>query len=209
MGYKFRRKQLLDEALTHSSAGSRCSNERLEFLGDSVLGMLVTTKLFDTFPMEREGALSRRRSTLVSNDVLAQAARKLGLPHLLRAQQIYDSKPRVLAATFEAIVGAVYLDSDLSVTRTGDFVERYVLVSSSEPLTNPKSLVVEWSHRTGVHATYSDTDRGATCEAEAHTELRVGTTEQRTVGHGATKRAAQQDAAAQFMLGLGLQSQDT
>jgi len=127
LGYVFRTEALLLEALTHPSrlpdhpeAGPH--NQRLEFLGDSVLQFILTEALFREFPAEREGPLSRRRATLSKGGFLTAMSRELGLDAALRLGKSEEetggrTRASILEDAFEALVGAVYLDSDLAVTR--------------------------------------------------------------------------------------------
>jgi len=121
--YQFRDPTLLERALTHPSARSECgeSNQRLEFLGDAVIGLVVAQFLFTSYPDCDEGALTRLRSRVVSTTALAAWGRRLGLQGYvtLGRGMDRDSLPiSVLADAVEAVVGAAYLDSDLeAITR--------------------------------------------------------------------------------------------
>ena len=121
LGYGFKAKSLLTSALTHSSAGEN-NNERLEFLGDAVLDLVVAEALFERFPYAQEGELSRVRSTLVNRETLAMVARDLDLAaHLTLGQGEKKSggmqRESILANALEAIIGAIYLDGGLAVCR--------------------------------------------------------------------------------------------
>ncbi len=127
LGYHFRNPALLRCAVTHTSylqdhpeAGP--GNQRLEFLGDSVLQLMLSEALFTLFPDEREGALSKRRSALTQGRLLTRLARELGLDGVLLLGQSEEQtggrqRPSILEDAFEALVGAVYLDSDFLATR--------------------------------------------------------------------------------------------
>ncbi|MCA8940808.1 MAG: ribonuclease III [Planctomycetes bacterium] len=116
MGYQFKEKRLIDHALTHSSAKTNTypSNERLEFFGDAVLGMVITEMIFHRFPEFPEGELTRLKSSLVSREMLAQKAEELLLERyalLGKGVGKRDDLPKsILANLFEAVVCAVYLD---------------------------------------------------------------------------------------------------
>src|SRR5207249_5483337 len=122
---------LLREALTHASvAPSRqVSNERLEFLGDAVLGMIVCHYLFKTYPDYLEGELTKVKSSVVSRRTCAEIAKALGLPDLLLLGKGMGSRihlpSSVAAAVFEALIGALYLDAGLEKTQA--FVLKYTL----------------------------------------------------------------------------------
>src|SRR5690349_7080538 len=123
IGHTFRDRTLLERAATHLSylpehpeAGE--SNQRLEFLGDAVLQILIAEELYNLFPTEREGSLSRRRSLLVNGAFLTELAREIELPACLRLGTSEEStggrdRMSALGDAFEALIGAVYLDSDL------------------------------------------------------------------------------------------------
>lgn len=157
LGYRFRERELLRQALTHRShvhvTGMERieSNERLEFLGDSVLGMLVNEHLFDRFPAKEEGDLTKIKSLLVCGATLAKIGTQLGLgDHLLLSRSEAGTGGRgrdsILADTTEAIIGAIYLDGGLEASRT--FIRRYVLINVNDTIQeqthrNYKSLLQE------------------------------------------------------------------
>jgi len=156
LGYAFRNADLLKEALTHPSylqdhpqAGPH--NQRLEFLGDSVLHLVLSEALFNAFPGEREGVLSRRRAGLTKGAFLSRLAHDLGLDAgLLLGQSEEDSGGRnrasILEDAMEAVVGAIYLDSDFDTARRvvlawyGSLTDR---LANSEHRENPKGQLQE------------------------------------------------------------------
>ena len=156
IGYPFRQPALLVEALTHGSylqddPAAAPHNQRLEFLGDSVLQFIVTAALYRDYPTEREGVLSRRRAVLSKGEFLTQMARDLGLDASLRLSKSEDAaggrnRASILEDAFEALIGAIYLDSDLATTQTlvlgwyGPLSERLAL---SEDAENPKGRLQE------------------------------------------------------------------
>ncbi len=156
LGYHFLRRELLECALTHSSlrpeldAGgasheeaekARQDNEKLEFLGDAILGALVSEYLVTSFPEWNEGQLSKRRANLVRAASLHAAARRLDLGHYLRLGRGEEKtggrdKPAVLADAYEAIVAAIYLDAGLDAARR--FVHRTLLADAGELAGKPE-----------------------------------------------------------------------
>lgn len=156
IGYTFRRPELLAEALTHGSylqdhptAGAH--NQRLEFLGDAVLHFILTGALYQAFPAEREGALSRRRAALTKGGFLSQLARDLGIDHCLLLGRSEDEaggrhRASILEDALEALAGAIYLDSDLETARQviltwyGPLSARLALLEDAE---NPKGRLQE------------------------------------------------------------------
>ena len=121
LGYQFSQQRLLIQALTHRSAKGE-HNERLEFLGDSLLGCIIAERLFQQFPKQSEGDLTRMRSSLVKGVTLAEIARdfKLG-EHLILGPGEKKSgghrRDSILEDAVEAIIGAVYLDSDMKTCK--------------------------------------------------------------------------------------------
>lgn len=116
-GYKFKDEKILTLALTHRSIGSN-NNERLEFLGDSILGMVISNELYHRFPNEKEGVLTRLRSSLVKGDTLSEIATELNLGEYIKlgSGELKSGGYRrasTLADVVEAIIGAIYLDSKL------------------------------------------------------------------------------------------------
>ena len=137
IGHRFRQPELLERALTHRSAAPdgtvteiRADNEQLEYLGDAVLGMLVSEYLVGAFPHWSEGQLSKSRARLVNAASLHTAARRLNLGEHLRLGKGEEKtggreKPALLADALEAVVAAVYLDAGLPASR--EFVKRALL----------------------------------------------------------------------------------
>jgi ribonuclease III len=154
--YQFRNVQLLERAVTHASllqdrpeVGE--SNQRLEFLGDAVLQLVLTESLFNLFPTDREGVLSRYRAALANGVFLTQVARDIGLDTCLRLAASEEStggrnRPSALEDAFEALVGAIYLDSDLPTTRRivlALFGELPGRLATLEQADNPKGRLQE------------------------------------------------------------------
>ena len=156
IGHAFRDRSLLERAITHQSyladnPETPESNQRLEFLGDAVLQLLIAEELFHLFPADREGLLSKRRSLLVNGPFLSQLSRELGLDQLLRlsaSEENNGGRARLsaLGDVFEAVVGAIYLDAGLDATRAivrtiyGDLGTR---LSGIEEMDNPKGQLQE------------------------------------------------------------------
>ena len=147
IGYRFRNVQLLQNALTHSSYAnerwhnSLLSNERLEFLGDSVLGMLVAEYLYKTFPDRPEGELTRMRADMVCEHTLATVANRIGLGnHLLlgHGEERLGGRSResILADATESVIAACFLDGGLAAAE--QFVKQYILVEV--PVSRPNNM---------------------------------------------------------------------
>ncbi len=156
VGHVFRDRTLLERALTHPSLlpvlrGAE-SNQRLEFLGDAVLQLLLSEALYAEFPGEREGVLSRRRATLANGTTLALLARELGLDQALRlgsSEEASGGRQRTsaLGDAFEALLGAVYLDAGIEAARSvaraayGPLPARLAALGDDK---TPKSRLQEW-----------------------------------------------------------------
>lgn len=153
---EFKNKKLLEQATTHRSFLNESkekvgSNERLEFLGDSVLSLIVSTHLFENYPQFDEGKLTNLRSLLVNTKMLADLARELDLGAKLRLSKGEEesggrSNQSILADTFEAILGAIYLDR--GILEVEKFISATVLPRADEfieknMLKDPKSLLQE------------------------------------------------------------------
>jgi ribonuclease III len=208
LGYRFANLGLLDRALTHASLANetaalhRADNEALEFLGDAVLGLVVTDLLHRRDPDGAEGGKSRRRAQLVSAPSLARRAADLGLPDLLllgRGEEKTGGrgKAALWANAYEAVVAALYLDGGLEVAHRfvrADFA-REVEASAGE-LEDPKSRLQELLQGRGRPVPrYGVVDEeGPSHRRRFRVECRLddGTA---TVGEGYSKKAAQQDAA--------------
>ena len=129
LGHPFKNRNLLEQALTHrSKCGSfMVNNERLEFLGDRVLDLVVSDILYNKFPEMSEGVLSKFRSTIVNNDTLAKVGDSIDLADylILGEGQIHEIPPKLVANTLEAIIGSIYLDSAFPLLSCRDLVEKH------------------------------------------------------------------------------------
>ncbi len=145
LGYTFQDPALLENALTHSSRanesrGKLASNERLEFLGDSILGMAVADHLYRNHPDLPEGELTRTRAALVCEESLVEVAQELGLGGYLRLGKGESSgggreRPSIQADAVEAVLAAIYLDGGIGSARR--FVQRFILSREVASLTKP------------------------------------------------------------------------
>jgi ribonuclease-3 len=164
LGHRFARPGLLREALTHRSAAnsrtrarpsSGASNERLEFIGDRVLGLLMAEWLIERFPGEQEGGLGRRLGHLVSQPVLALVAEQIGLGQALdvapsEARAGVKTSSAVLADALEAALGAMFVDAGLEPARA--FVRRAfeaAMLTQADPPKDPKTALQEWAQQRG------------------------------------------------------------
>jgi ribonuclease-3 len=157
LGHQFHHEALLQQALTHPSRGYELrhgpglDNQRLEFLGDAVLQLIVTEHLYQQFPLAPEGDLTARRARLVNRSQMHALALRLGLPDLLvlgRGEETNGgrTRPSNLADAMEALIGAVYLDAGYASTR--EVITRHLLLTLDEPpdaeqISNPKGALQE------------------------------------------------------------------
>lgn len=156
IAYSFLDKILLQRALTHSSSGSAENYERLEFLGDRVLGLVIAALLYEKFPEEKEGDLAKRLASLVQGQTLAKLAIKISLGDYIQLsaseREAGGAKnEHILADVFEALIGAMYLDggfepcSALIKTQWAD-----VLYTMKKPPQHPKTALQEWLQGKGL-----------------------------------------------------------
>ncbi|MEE4217935.1 MAG: ribonuclease III [Xanthomonadales bacterium] len=149
--YRFEDPRLLEEALTHRSIGSG-NNERLEFLGDSVLGMVISSRLFELHPRASEGDLTKMRARLVRGTTLAKIAREMDLgrqimmePGVMKSGGFRNTS--ILADSFEALLGAIYLDGGFEACRQvihERFARLIEELPSVDQLKDPKTRLQEW-----------------------------------------------------------------
>lgn len=210
IGLRFRSPLLLRQALTHRSfvydnnGDASQSNERMEFLGDSVLGLVVNEHLYKLFPDNREGSLTQMKSLLVSEAVLSKMARSMRLGRYIllsdaEAESGGRERPSILADAFEAVIGAIYLDSGIEAARR--FTESRLLreagaIVRDESNINHKSLLQEYAQsQFKTHPRYRVTrEEGPDHEKVFSVEVFVG---DRLLGRGSgkNKKDAEQDAA--------------
>ena len=208
LGHRFSDENLLLQALTHRSAGSR-HYERLEFLGDAALGLVVAEALFQRIPQAPEGHLSRLRASLVRRSTLAAMAREAGFPDRLRLgpgelKSGGFRRDSILADALEAVLGAVFLDGGLDALRSAAirlYGERLERLPSHETLKDPKTLLQERLQSKGLALPVY---RVESVEGEDHRQrftvsCAVDALDARSAGSGSSRRAAEQ-AAAESML---------
>jgi len=211
LGYRFARHGLLQQALTHRSF-SADHNERLEFLGDSVLNLAVAHMLYEALGSLPEGDLSRVRAQLVRQDSLHRLALGLGLPELVRLGEGElrsggQGRPSILADALEAVIGAVYLDggfgaADTLVRRLFDQVK--ISPAMSAAAKDAKTALQEWlqGHKMSLPQYEVVRVLGAAHRQTFEVACIVAEKQLREVGQGASRRAAEQAAAAAMLPAL-------
>jgi ribonuclease-3 len=206
LGHRFATPGLLEQALTHRSH-STPHNERLEFLGDSVLNFVVAAELFARFPALEEGRLTRMRASLVREESLHRVALAIGLgDHLRLGKGALKSgdfrRASVLADALEAVFGAVFLDAGFEVARETIVRLLAAALAGLDPRAvskDAKTRLQEWlqGHKYALPQYAVVATHGAGHNQLFEVECLIGELEIRTVGTGASRRAAEQDAARQ------------
>jgi ribonuclease-3 len=207
LGHRFKNQQLIEVALTHASMrggkGQKSDNERLEFIGDRVLGLVIAEALSESFPSASEGELARRYNRLVRGEACARVARTVGVGQYLilsdsEAGSGGRAKGTILADAMEAILGAIFLDSGFDAARS--VVRRLWGSNDDQHQTSAgpdaKSALQEWAQGKGLALPeYVEVSRKGPDHAPRFTsEVRIsGCAPAR--GEGASKRAAEQAAA--------------
>ena len=212
LGYKFKSPALLEQALTHSSVrgidAKRADNERLEFIGDRVLGLAIAESLHHAHASASEGDTARRYNVLVKGETCARMARKIELgQHLILSASETENggrdKDNILADAIEAILGAIFLDGGFLKAR--DVIMRVWGVSegpqpASVVAADPKSALQEWAQGRGLPLpSYVPLERtGPDHAPQFRTQVRVNGLPP-TDGSGPSKRAAEQAAASAML----------
>jgi len=208
IGYEFADPALARTALTHRSAveGNGKTYERLEFLGDRVLALVIADMLFDAFPREDEGALAKRLVALVRRETLAEVAARLALAPLIRLSRGEEEaggrdNPAILADVCESLIGALYRDGGMEPAR--DFIERHwsaLMEGTAEPPKDAKTSLQEWAQGRGFALpSYRQIERSGPDHAPQFT-IEVSVDEfPPERGEGPTKRSAEQIAAERLL----------
>ena len=203
-GYRFKEASLLARALTHRSFGSD-NNERLEFLGDSVLGMVVSTLLYRRFPEAEEGQLTRMRARLVRKESLDRIARRYRLgealslgPGALRSGG--SNQASILADALEALIGAFYLDAGLAQTETmieSLLGEELSKIDPQDLAKDPKTTLQEHLQDKGLPLPRYcvKTVTGEAHQPRFQVDCVLGNQDFCFQGEGSSRRSAEQDAA--------------
>jgi len=212
LGYRFRRQELLEQALTHRSFGTP-HNERLEFLGDGLLGCVVAESLLDRFPQASEGELSRLRASLVRRESLAALAAGLGLADHVRVGRGEGAsggagRPSILADTLEALYGAVLLDGGYACARAvvlATLGGALAATDASATAKDAKTRLQEalQARRQGLPRYAVVATRGAAHAQEFDVECTVEGLALHARGSGSSRRAAEQKAAEALLDRLG------
>ncbi|MDR2686091.1 MAG: ribonuclease III [Rickettsiales bacterium] len=201
INYEFKNQDLLNLALVQSGRDKQFNNERLEFLGDRVLGLVAAELLVELFPNENEGALAQRQAALVSGATLMQIAEGVNLfPNIKHSHLTANNRNNITADAMEAVFGAIYLDGGWDAARGAvrelilPFAQAYEV-----PPKDAKTELQELCHREFGQLPiyiYSDAN-GSSHNPEFVVEVRAG--EKCAIGKGASKKAASLDAAEEML----------
>ena len=208
LGYQFQTQAFLELALTHRSCGAR-NNERLEFLGDSILNFVIGESLFQRFPEAREGQLSRLRSQMVKGETLAKIAREFELGECLilgegEMKSGGHRRDSILADTLEALIGAIYVESGFPVCRervTTWYATRLDELTLDSPIKDAKTRLQEY-----LQSLQQPLPEYAVVEVEgeAHAQMftiecRVSLLKKTTRAQASNRREAEKQAAAKAL----------
>ncbi|AHC73965.1 ribonuclease III [Candidatus Endolissoclinum faulkneri L5] len=206
--HKFKNIEVLRQAITHASASSRTWNayERLEFLGDRVLALIVAEQLLERFPREREGAIAKRHVNLVRCEALAKVARTIHLGKFLilsKGEENAGSRNSntILSDAMEAVIGALHFDGGIEAARRFVRVEwNKLLEVDLIPPQDPKTTLQEWaqSHKLALPH-YTITDQSGPAHSPQFTVQVIVDGYEPSIGVGRSKRSAEQSAAAKLI----------
>ncbi len=209
LGYRFRKPDLLTEALTYPSHEGQGSYERLEFLGDRVLGLIVAERLYEMFPDAEEGRMAPLLNLLVRRETLAKVAKTIGLPEFLilapgEASTGGRTKPAILADTCEAIMAAIYIDGGLEAAKA--FVNRFwtkYFETLPDEATDPKTGLQQFLQARGeALPVYTEVERiGPPHDPTFTIEVRSESGATAT-GKGSSKRVGERNAAHSLLVRL-------
>ena len=203
--HNFKDKSLLNKALIHKSFSNKVNNEKLEFLGDRVLGLIISKKLLDKYPDEKEGIIDKKFANLVNKRTCVEIAKKLNLKKFIYLgsshKNLERSADKILSDCLEAIVGAIYLDGGTKAS------EKFILScwktyidNSIITLVDPKTKLQEYSLKKfkKLPKYFFFKKTGPQHKPLFKTEVEI-TGSKKIMGAGSSKKNAQQDAAAKLI----------
>jgi ribonuclease-3 len=213
-GYQFRQQALLLQALTHRSYSRSSNNERLEFLGDSVLNLVISNSIYRRFADADEGELSRIRASLVQESTLAEVAREINLGDFINlgGGELKSGGYRrasILSDALEAVIGAIYLDSDYRQTEKAVlrlFQSQLDGVTGGDSLKDPKTRLQEHlqSRQQALPVYEVENTTGKSHSQLFTVSCSIDDPEMQTRGSGTSRKKAEQQAAQKMLQGLGL-----
>ena len=208
--YSFKNNSLLSQSLTHKSFDNNNNNEKLEFLGDRVLGLVISQKLLEKFPNEKEGIIDKKFSNLVNKKTCSSIAKKMNLKKFLilgsSHRNLERSTDKIVSDSLEAIVGAIYLDSDLKNAQK--FILKFwqsYLDKSIITLVDSKTQLQEYSlKKFKILPKYTFHKKtGPQHKPFFKTEVQIPNSK-KISGSGSSKKNAQQNAASKLLKSLNI-----
>ena len=203
--YNFKKKTLLEKAVTHKSFNNNINNEKLEFLGDRVLGLTISERLLEKYPDEKEGIIDKKFANLVNKKTCSHIAKKIDLKKFILLgsshRKLDRSSDKITSDCLEAIVGAIYLDGGFKFAKKfiHHFWEEYLLKSNITPI-DPKTKLQEFSlKKFKVLPKYIFSKKtGPQHRPLFKTEVQIPNSK-KVIGIGSSKKNAQQDAANKLL----------
>jgi len=212
-GYQFRQQDLLEQALTHRSYSRSKNNERLEFLGDSILNLIISNHIYLRFTDADEGDLSRIRAFLVKEESLAQIAMDIGLGDHIRlgGGELKSGgfrRASILSDALEALIAAIYLDSDYAQTEATVlrlYEEQLQSVDENANLRDPKTQLQEYLQARKMHLPRYQVEQTS---GKSHNQVftvscNITDLELQSKGKGSSRKKAEQQAAKKILDKLG------
>jgi ribonuclease-3 len=213
-GYQFRQTNLLEQALTHRSYSRQLNNERLEFLGDSILNLIISRHIYERFGAADEGDLSRIRASLVKEETLAQVARQIDLGdyiHLGGGELKSGGFRRasILSDALEALIGAIYLDSDYVQTEAAVlqlYQEQLQNVDAAANLRDPKTRLQEHlqANKNSLPSYQVEKITGKSHDQVFTVSCKLTDLDMQSNGKGSSRKKAEQQAAQKILDKLGI-----
>ncbi len=213
-GYQFRQADLLEQALTHRSYSRQLNNERLEFLGDSILNLIISNHIYKRFGAADEGDLSRIRASLVKEETLAEVARRIGLGDYiyLGGGELKSGgfrRASILADALEALIGAIYLDSDYIQTETAVlhlYRERLENIDADANLRDPKTRLQEYLQaiKNSLPCYQVEQTTGKAHDQVFTVSCKLVDLDMQSNGTGSSRKKAEQQAAQKILDSIGI-----
>ena len=213
-GYQFRQADLLEQALTHRSYSRQLNNERLEFLGDSILNLIISNHIYRRFGAADEGDLSRIRASLVKEETLAQVARRIGLGDYINlgGGELKSGgfrRASILADALEALIGAIYLDSDYIQTETAVlhlYRERLENIDADANLRDPKTRLQEYLQaiKNSLPRYQVEQTTGKAHDQVFTVSCKLVDLDMQSNGTGSSRKKAEQQAAQKILDSIGI-----
>ena len=206
--YNFKDQNLLKKSLVHKSFDNNFNNEKLEFLGDRVLGLIISKKLLELFPEEKEGIIDKKFANLVNKKTCSEIGKKIDLKKFMflgpSHKKLIRSEDKIMGDCLEAIIGGIFLDSNLKSVET--FIFRFwnkYLKNSLIPLIDSKTLLQEYSLKIfkELPKYYFYKKTGPHHSPIFKTDVQIPNSK-KFMGTGRSKKKAQQDAAKKLLRSL-------